>query len=187
VVLMGIITGETLYPGYSTSGNEISDLGATRPPDSVIVQPSATIFNLTMMVTGMLIIGASALLFHILNGNRYPLLLALFGIGALGVGIFPGNFGDIHPIFALLTFSMGGVAALMTYKVVSGPFGFISVVLGAIALGMLVIYSIVGDVGALEDIGTGGVERWVAYPIVMWTAGMGGRLMGGGVGTKLKH
>ena len=43
---MGIITAEALYPGtFSTGANEISDLGGTRPPNSVILQPSATIFN----------------------------------------------------------------------------------------------------------------------------------------------
>ena len=48
-ILMGIITAEALYPGtFSTGANEISDLGGTRPPNSVILQPSATIFNLSM-------------------------------------------------------------------------------------------------------------------------------------------
>ena len=57
-ILMGIITAEALYPApYSTFDNEISDLGATRPPNSVILQPSASIFNLTMIVTGLLIVG----------------------------------------------------------------------------------------------------------------------------------
>src|SRR2546423_8973351 len=59
-ILMGIITAEALYPaGYSTSRNDISDLGATRPPHSVIVQPSATIFDTTMILTGLLIIVAA--------------------------------------------------------------------------------------------------------------------------------
>ncbi len=39
---MGIITAEALYRGrYSTGGNQISDLGGTQPPDSVVVEPSA--------------------------------------------------------------------------------------------------------------------------------------------------
>ncbi len=60
IAFMGIITAEALYPsGYSTSQNEISDLGATEPPDSVIEQPSATIFNTTMIVCGVLVLAAS--------------------------------------------------------------------------------------------------------------------------------
>ena len=43
IVLMGIITAEAFYPsGYSTFKNEISDLGATRQPNSVSFEPSST-------------------------------------------------------------------------------------------------------------------------------------------------
>ena len=43
VILMGIITAEALYPvTYTTSGNEISDLGGTRPPEALVFQPSST-------------------------------------------------------------------------------------------------------------------------------------------------
>lgn len=46
LIIMGLITGETFYPGeYTTFKNEISDLGGTRPPNSVIYEPSATLFN----------------------------------------------------------------------------------------------------------------------------------------------
>ncbi len=60
VVLMGIITAETKYPfwrHYSTR-QEISDLGGTRPPHSVVTQPAATIFDVTMMVAGVLLLVA---------------------------------------------------------------------------------------------------------------------------------
>ncbi len=60
IIIMGIITGETFYPtGYNTFKNEISDLGGTRPPNSIIYEPSATIFNITMLVTGLMIFVAS--------------------------------------------------------------------------------------------------------------------------------
>ena len=40
---------EALYPGtYSTHGNTVIQLGATEPADSVVLQPSAAIFDLTM-------------------------------------------------------------------------------------------------------------------------------------------
>ncbi len=49
LTLMGIITAETFYPsGYSTFKSEISDLGATRQPNSVSFEPSASIFNSVM-------------------------------------------------------------------------------------------------------------------------------------------
>ena len=59
-ILMGIITAEALYPGtFSTGANEISDLGGTRPPNSVILQPSATIFDVSMALIGSLVMAGS--------------------------------------------------------------------------------------------------------------------------------
>jgi len=43
-ILMGIITAEALYPGtFSTGANEISDLGGTRPPEGIVLQPGKTV------------------------------------------------------------------------------------------------------------------------------------------------
>jgi hypothetical membrane protein len=53
--LMGIITAEVFYPsGYTTFSSEISDLGSTKPPSILIYQPSATIFNITMLLSGLM-------------------------------------------------------------------------------------------------------------------------------------
>lgn len=107
VILMGIITAEALYPGYSTSQQAISDLGASEPPESVIVQPSATIFNATMMVSGLLILAGTVFVISSFRARGFPVLLVLLGAGALGVGIFPGNYGSLHAILALITSSRG--------------------------------------------------------------------------------
>jgi hypothetical membrane protein len=59
IVLMVIIIAEVLYHEdykYTTFQNEIRDPGATRPPESVIFQPSATIFDLTMILAGVMIL-----------------------------------------------------------------------------------------------------------------------------------
>jgi hypothetical protein len=41
-VLMGSITGEALHPGpYTTHADTLSHLGASEPPSSVVVQPTA--------------------------------------------------------------------------------------------------------------------------------------------------
>ncbi|HSD57362.1 MAG TPA: DUF998 domain-containing protein [Methanotrichaceae archaeon] len=104
LAFLGIITAEALYPGYSTSQNQISDLGATQPPNSIIMQPSATIFNTTMIISGLLII-ATAYYIHLAFRSRdVTVSLALFGLG--------------------------------------------------------------------------GLERWIAYPILLWVTGFGGYLMG---------
>lgn len=61
VLLIGIIAAETKYPvwrHYSTR-QEISNLGGTRPPHSVVTQPAATIFDITMIVAGVLLLVAA--------------------------------------------------------------------------------------------------------------------------------
>lgn len=181
LALLGIITAEVLYPGYSTL-QEISDLGASRPPDSVIEQPSATIFNATMLVTGALILSGTGLLARRVGRRGLTVALALFGIGILGVGFFPGNRVPWHGLFALLTFVSGGVSALASIRFLSGPFRYLSGLAGAIALLALASAILLGDANPLLFLGLGGVERWVVYPILLWLTGFGGYLLGAGTG-----
>jgi len=42
----------------------------------------------------------------------------------------------------------------------------------------LLLYFIMGDSSPMAGLGVGGVERWVAYPILLWVTGLGGHLMG---------
>ncbi len=56
IVLMGIITGEALFPGYHTGEDDISDL-AWR-------EPSASIFNAAMIVGGVMYSLTAILLRH---------------------------------------------------------------------------------------------------------------------------
>ncbi len=123
VILMGIITAEALYPApYATGANEISDLGGTRPPAGIVLQPSAAIFDLSMIVVGLLL-AASAVFVHRAYGFRsVSLPIGVLGLAALGVGIFPGNTGAPHAICAMVTFVAGGIAAVTSARVVSGPF-----------------------------------------------------------------
>src|ERR1700750_2547265 len=64
VLLMGISTAETKYPVFRhyTIRQEISALGGTRPPQGLVTQPSAMIFDTTMLIAGVLLLaGAFAL------------------------------------------------------------------------------------------------------------------------------
>lgn len=174
IIFLGIITGEIFYPsGYSTSVNDISDLGSTRPPNSVIYQPSATIFNTTMIVAGSMILVASGWVHKFFQKWAFSIPLTLFGLGILGVGIFPGNRAPYHGIFSLLTFVSGGVAAILSYKITQAPFRYVSMVLGSVALLFLFTSN-----WFIPVLGSGGTERWVAYPILFWLTGMGSYLLG---------
>lgn len=174
MILMGIITAEIYYPaGYSTSTNEISDLGATRPPGSVSHQPSAGIFNATMQTTGFLIMVASYFIKKASRKIIFPVFIALFGLGVFAVGLFPGNVGNIHPFAAMLAFIAGGLSAVFSYSESRAPLNYISVIFGLMA--------IIGFFTAgffIPLLGDGGTERWIAYPVVLWLVGFGGYYIG---------
>ncbi len=178
VAFLGIITAETLYPGYSTSENEISDLGATRPPDSMTEQPSSNIFGGSMIVTGIMITMGSYFVDYVYRKRLVSVPMILFGVGVLGVGVFNGSWGGIHATFAMITFLFGAVSAIVAYRIESFPMRYVSVALGVISLFSLLSYMFMGDSGPLSALGIGGVERWVAYPILLWSLGFGGYLMG---------
>ena len=178
---MGIITAEVLYPNYSTR-QDISDLGSTRPPDPVIHEPSATIFNSTMLLTGAIVILSAYLLYQAMDRRGFPISLAVFGFGAFGVGVFPGDVTPWHGLFAPLTFFMGGITVLLSTRVVSRPFSFLCGLFGGVSFLTLVSVFFFGLVVSgphpLEFLGAGGIERWVVYPLILWLLAFGGYLLG---------
>jgi len=178
LAFLGIITAETLYPGYSTSQNMISDLGATEPPNSIIIQPSSSIFSASLAVCGLLVTVASYFVHRAFSRKSVSVLMGLFGVGVLGVGIFNGSYGTIHGIFALLAFIMSGLAAIASSRVERAPLNYFSAALGGIALLDLVLYYILGNASPFAAFGLGGLERWIAYPVLLWVIGFGGYLMG---------
>ncbi len=176
---MGIITAEALYPGtFSTGANEISDLGGTRPPAGIVLQPSAAIFDSAMIAIGLLVMAGSWFVQRAFGRRSVTIPIALLGIGSLGVGLFPGNTGTPHALFAMATFISGGVAAISAAQVMSGPFRALSLLFGVIALGTLGTYIVLGEASPMAVLGIGGVERWIVYPIVLWITAFGGYLSG---------
>jgi hypothetical membrane protein len=177
LILLGIVTAEATYPDYSVSQNYISDLGGVK--NGSIVQPAATILDSTLVVGGLLIIGGAYSNHRVLDKRVFPsglpLLIALAGIGAVGVGVFNETFGIIHWLLSGLTFIAGGFAAITAFNHQKAPFRYFSVILGVIAL----VFAIGPYVTpAVEFLGVGGAERWVVYPLVLWLVGFGGYLMG---------
>jgi hypothetical membrane protein len=181
-ILLGIITGEALFPmPYGTAENAISDLGSTFQPGGEVREPSATIFNTTMIVTGLMILAGAAALGRAIGSRALLVALALLGLFVTLVGIFPGTVegGEpssegVHPVVAMLTFVSGGVAAILAGRVTRPPFRYISVLLGAIALLSLALAGWLGD----TRLGEGGIERWVAYPVVLWLVAFGAYVLG---------
>jgi hypothetical membrane protein len=168
-VVLGIMTAEALYPAdYDVHRNTVSDLAAMRPED-IVRQPSAAIFNTTMIVAGGLIVMAAVLLFRSRAGLLATFPVAGLGLGMIGVGVFPGNtVMAVHQLVSIATFLCGGVAAILSARLSSRLLRPVHVVLGGIALAFLIGYTVLGEMAVFDRLGEGGVERWIVYPVVLW-------------------
>ncbi len=175
-ILLGIVTAEMTYPEhlhYSTANNEVSDLGATRPPNSVRTHPSSELFNLTMGVTGLMILSAAGLLRREFSRRSLPYVMAAFGVSVFLVAIFPGNNAVTHPIVAMGAFVFGGLTCIASGRIATGPLRHISRALGVTTLSVLLFAS-----RLVPTLGDGGTERWIVYPVVIWLVAFGGYVLG---------
>lgn len=171
--IISLIVSEALYPSYSVADNYISDLG---------VGPSSTIFNSSVFLLGLLVLVGTCFLKRAFTEFKMLIgLLVLTAIGTIGVGIFTEDFGTIHTVASLVAFLFGALSAIFSVtcsyvhkiKSVEMPFSLIAVILGLTALGALVLFA-----GRIYlGLGAGGMERMIAYPILMWGAGFGGYLI----------
>jgi hypothetical membrane protein len=181
-IVMSTITNEALYPAeraYSTNANTISDLGGTLPPNSFMVQPNRAIFIVTMAVAGALVLASTYLLRGTLRRRRLLVAMGAMGIGLVGIAIFPGNVAGWHPLFSLLAFVGGSAATIMSRKELDQPAGSVALALGVIALVATVLgLDAFAETWPQTAIGIGGVERWIAYPVLLWMVLFGTALMG---------
>ena len=165
-ILFLVHLSESLYPGYSVSEDYISDLG---------VGPMLSSVTFTVAVISF---GLMALLVAVLFRQRDQksliwLLLALSGIGAIGVGVFNEDFRPpVHRPFALLAFLFGNLAALYSYKLVRPPLSYVFALLGLIGLSALALFG----GGIYLGLGIGGMERMVLYPAMFWAICFGAYL-----------
>lgn len=165
-----MIVVQLYYPGYSDTGNYISDLGSS-------MSPWAWLFNDSIRLLGLLgILGtvlvrtafASKTTTHVGLG---ALLVA--ELGAIAVGTFPEGsswpFSGIHSVVSLVTFLGSAVALLFLALAMSRDtrwqglraYTFLSGVVTLVAIGLFAS----GHSFALRP---GGMERLVVAPILLW-------------------
>src|SRR5690606_19102102 len=116
------------------------------------------------------------------------IFLLLMALGAMGVGVFTKNFTLAHGAVSSAAFFFAGLSAVASSKVLKKPFSMISIVLGAVTLTALALFSLgmiasgsltsttAYDSGFYLGLGPGGMERMIVYPALMWLAGFGGHL-----------
>jgi len=177
--VLGLIIAETLYPGYSAYNNYISDLG---------IGPSSIIFNSSVFLLGLLLLIGTYFQRHASGFKTVNILLILMASGAIGVGIFTKDFRTIHGAVSSMAFFFAGLSAIASFKVLKKPFSLITIILGMISLGALVLFSCglitsgsltsdeAYDSNFFLGLGPGGMERMIVYPALMWLAGFGGHL-----------
>ncbi len=175
-----LIIAEALYPGYSVSDNYISDLG---------VGPSAVVFNSSAFLLGLLLLAGTYFQRHSPNFKTLNILLLLMGIGAMGVGVFTKDFTLAHGAVSSMAFFFAGLSAIASFKVLQKPLSLISIILGAMTLTALTLFSagiitsgsltsnIAYDSSFFLGLGPGGMERMIVYPALMWLAAFSGHLV----------
>jgi hypothetical membrane protein len=173
------MAAETLFPGYSTRANDLSDLASTVPPNVAIIQPSATMFNASTFAFGFITLLSAFLIYRAYKDHIFTVLFAISGIAAMAVGIFPGDTGVIHGLVALIWFITAPLSAIAAYRLERKPFGYISVAIGIFALIVLLIALFsAGSSPIFLAFGRGGEERLIAFPVAMWMTAFGGYLIG---------
>jgi hypothetical membrane protein len=127
-----LIIAEALYPGYSVAANYISDLG---------VGPSAIVFNASVFLLGLMLLAGTYLQRHNQTLKTVNIPLLLMAIGAMGVGIFTKNYTLPHGAVSSAAFFFAGLSAITSYKILPKPLSHISIVLGAMTLAALALFS----------------------------------------------
>jgi len=180
--LLMLVVASSLYPGYSISGNYISDLGATcRAGACVVFQPSSAIFNSSSVILGLLLALGSMLIRRGGGDGLFTALLLFSGLGAVGVGVFPESYGALHSISAMIAFLFGGAASIASYRILEGFPRIVGPVMGIMAIASLAMFISGNHLG----LGPGGIERVLAYLELLFGVMAGGYLMGTGKGAGL--
>jgi hypothetical membrane protein len=126
---------------------------------------------------------------HNHNLKTVNTMLLLMAVGVMGVGIFTKDFTLAHGAVASMAFFFAGLSAITSFKVLPKPLSLISIVLGAMTLAALALFSVgtitsgsltsteAFDSGFYLGLGPGGMERMIVYPALMWLAGFSGHLI----------
>lgn len=173
-IFMGIITGEIFYTAeFSIRDNNLSELASSVHPETTFQQLSARIFDFSMAIAGVMVLVATWYVHKIFRRYLMTIPMTLLGIGIVGVGIFSGQLHPYYGILELTVFISGGIAAIVSFKIVNAPLRYVFAAFGLIALILLSFQKYF-----IPTLGAGGAERWLFYPVVFWITGMGTYLLG---------
>ncbi|WP_414469714.1 DUF998 domain-containing protein [Methanobacterium sp. ACI-7] len=174
--LLAVNLAEALFPGYSVRRDTLSHLGGSIP----IIEPSAIIFNISVILLGILSLSAVYLILKSGGCRLFSSCLAISAVGTIGVGLFPTYTGNPHIFFSILTFLFGSLATIFSYRLgLNIPMVILSMILGLVSLLTLLSLIILGTGASnllIAFLGIGGTERFIAYPSLFYIIALGGYL-----------
>ncbi|MFQ5908863.1 MAG: DUF998 domain-containing protein [Thermoplasmata archaeon] len=165
---VGLMIAAVLTPGYDIANETISALG---------IQEGALWFNASVILLGLFLLAAAYFIRTVFGSLVVMTLLALTGIGAIGVGLFPATdaLGGLHGVFSSIAFIFANVTAIYVARFLRAPLLHLSIILGAIGLVALGLFVS----GTYLGLGIGGMERMIVLPVLAWGIALGGYLMAG--------
>ncbi len=177
---LGILAAESWYEGYSSRIDYVSELG---------IGPTALLYNLSVFIMGVFVVAGAFFLYKSQEKQLLPTLLTISGIGAMGVGIFPGYLQPMHSISTLLAILFGAFAAIASYTHQKKPMSIIAIVLGSMSLILSLVFIPylglpTGSTETFLGMAKGSLERWAIYPILAWIIGFGSYLIGSAANTE---
>ncbi|MGD0257864.1 MAG: DUF998 domain-containing protein [Thermoplasmata archaeon] len=187
-IVGNIVTQIGYGSSYSLSNNYISDLGAVNCgffggsgsfPGHYACSPWHDVFNVSTVIMGLLLVLAVFLIQTAFPARRSRTiglgLLAIAGIGAIGVGLSPEDVNiTVHSLSALLAFAGGGLALVvlgfaMFRDTRWDGFRAFSILCGLVGLVALVLFASKDYAG----LGVGGMERLIVAPVLLWAIVVG--------------
>jgi hypothetical membrane protein len=171
---------EAIYPNFSLQNNALSDLAAIGTSTTVVEETAILGFAICWIV-------GVYYLFRDGGRNKLMVLYLLPGIAFFLAGASPENVNlVIHSLGAALGFPVGGVVAILSYRMIRSFLRYFAVALGTLSLASTVIIFIgwrvvCGTCGYMQGLnqlflGLGGWESMIIYPLLIWLIGFGNYL-----------
>lgn len=162
--ILAITAASAVYPDYSSRNQAISYLGGAGVSTELF-------WNSAVVLVGIILFVSSYLFFRRDHFPALSVFLALTSIGFLMVGTSPWNVYPVtHGIGANLIFIFGTASCLDASIRFSGSFSHISLAMGILSIIAYISPYFVG----YSLFGSGGFERLLFYPILMWLIAFGG-------------
>lgn len=169
--LVQVVVASAWRSGYSWRFDAISDLGATlcgHFDGRHVCSPLHGLMNASLVLLGLTMVIGSALSYQAARSSRVGFsMMALAGTGAILVGLFPEDtIYWVHVTGQDLAFVLGNVALIVIGITFPSArwFKLFSIASGIVGLAALALFLTHNRF----FLGLGGMERVVAYPLIIW-------------------